>query len=57
MAWVGSILKDHQVPTSLPQAGPPTFTFIYSDRDWNKNSNCSQFSPLYKELKISTALL
>jgi len=27
MAWVGRDLKDHQAPTSLPQAGPPTSTF------------------------------
>jgi len=24
MAWVGRVCKDHQVPTPLPQAGPPT---------------------------------
>jgi len=23
MGWVGRDLKDHQVPTLLPQAGPP----------------------------------
>jgi len=23
MAWVGRNSKDHQVPTPLPQAGPP----------------------------------
>jgi len=27
MARVGRDLMDHEAPTSLPQAGPPTFTF------------------------------
>jgi len=27
MAWVGRDLKDHQAPTPLPHAGPPTSTF------------------------------
>jgi len=27
MAWVGRDPKDHQVPTPLPQAGPPTSNF------------------------------
>ena len=27
MTWVGRDLKDHQAPTPLPEAGPPTSTF------------------------------
>ena len=29
MTWVGRDLKDHQVPTSLPQAGLPTTRSSY----------------------------
>jgi len=32
MAWVGRELRYHQVPTPLPQAWLPTFTFNTSRR-------------------------